>query len=850
MIFKTEEQEEELIIGEIETVESSIDVDKNLAFVLDTVSSKFYSDPIGSIVREITSNCFDAHVEVGSDEPVVIKLYYNLENEGYTIEFIDRGVGMNDQRFNKIYMSWFNSTKRDTNEQIGGWGLGSKSPFSYTNQFMITTIADGIKTTRILSKPQGELPKAETIYRQPSNEHNGTTIRIDIKNYADAIKFQIAIKEQLTYFDNVFIDASSTFSFDNDYRIYDCRYFKYRSGLSVSSYQQFSVREEGQTMHILLGNVKYPINWSIINMHPTTIPVGVKFNIGELAVTPNREAIEYREESIELIKDRVKKAKQEILKIFHEQNPVVTEFEEFLKVRDQVPRITFKPNPESSINDYLFVNGLGVQTKVCFLPLKNIERLPNDFLFEYRFETIENGLVKEKRRSYVHNDDIIKRRLIHTYYAKKGMTKYGNLFIRDGRVVVRQRLSFKEIRAALGYEISKSHNHRSEYKRTSNEVNAKRPKLGSAYAVYNFRKFVQSLVDSQVQEYPVVSEQWIKDFKKQLKEESNSTRRKQNELVIVYGTERGSGTEIPIHSLMKSRWVFYIDKDASYEDTQKFILYNQILKRVNEKRIFYNRGDKTFSAPVFAFHVFNKTNFKQVKHLDNLVHIKDFFKVEDLQPILNRVYLSTLWYTTIYQKTRLYIEGIKKVSPYYLKLYRKLERFIDDNRIYDMNDKLDILKDNIVVKNHKCTAQIRLVKKEFEAFLDKADVLAHIGSLPEEYIKVLVNHSLKITKLNYVKFGKSDQIQADRPKSDGNFTRWWRANHQENSGQSGTGQSSPVGEGSSSETNESEHLESRESIHSENTRVEEESGNSSSEGESNIEETEEGREEISEFDHF
>ena len=37
-------------------------------------------------------------------------------------------------------MNWFSSTKRNTDEFIGGWGLGSKSPLAYQDYFFIITI--------------------------------------------------------------------------------------------------------------------------------------------------------------------------------------------------------------------------------------------------------------------------------------------------------------------------------------------------------------------------------------------------------------------------------------------------------------------------------------------------------------------------------------------------------------------------------------------------------------------------------------------------------------------------------------------------------------------------------------
>jgi hypothetical protein len=779
MIFKTDIQEEELVIGEVETVESNIDISQNLAFVLDTVSSKFYSDPIGSIVREITSNCFDSHIEAGVDEPVVIKLYYNLESDGgYIIEFIDRGVGMNDQRFNKIYMNWFSSTKRDTNDQIGGWGLGSKSPFAYTNQFMITTIADGVKTSRLLSKLQGELPKAEVLYRQPSTEHNGTTIRIDIKNYTDANKFANAIKNQLRYFDNVFVD-SIAFKFENDYRIYDCRNFKYRSGMSEEHVQSYSIREEQQKMHILLGNVTYPINWEIINMHPYSIPVGVKFNIGELQVTPNREALEYRDESVALIKERVNLAIDEVRSIFSKQNPVVEDFNRYLQIRDEIPRITFKPNEDSSVKDYLFVNSLNnLQNKICFLPLKEIEILPREFFHEYRFEYIENGIAKEKRRRSVFNNDIVNNSGNY-HYAPYGITKYGNLFLRDGTIIVKRKDSWKDICELLDYKVWRSKSqHNSWYYQVSKKINANPPKLGSAIAVYKFRKFVENLIKERTNEYPTVTEEWIKEYRKRAKDNSAQTRRKQNQLVIVYNDE-GKAREKPIAALQKARFVFYAMKDDSYEDQNNVFKYQRLISNQN-KEFNFMIGDKKYDSKPFEFWIFNKTNLKLMKDVDNLVHIKDFFKVHDLQPILNRLYLAEVWKQNWKHQSYGMSQSIAKVSTYYAKQYEQIKYFIrkyQDSYTSGMNE---ILKENIVIKNHKCTVKVRMMKKELDQFLEKADVLLYIGGLPEKYQKVLINHSLKVTKLNKKYYGREISVQADRTESNSNTSGSGTSN-QENS---------------------------------------------------------------------
>ena len=103
-------------------IETTID-SSNMYLVMEIVSN-FYRNPIGSIVREITSNCFDAHKKAGNTEDaVVIKVGYDYENSNYFIEFIDKGTGLSEEQVENIYAIWFNSDKKETNDFIGGFGL-------------------------------------------------------------------------------------------------------------------------------------------------------------------------------------------------------------------------------------------------------------------------------------------------------------------------------------------------------------------------------------------------------------------------------------------------------------------------------------------------------------------------------------------------------------------------------------------------------------------------------------------------------------------------------------------------------------------------------------------------------
>jgi len=82
-----------------------------------------YSNPVGSIVREIASNCLDAHTDAGVDEPPVIRLSDSFSSSQAYVDFIDFGDGMSEDKIENIYGSLYESDKRDSNDKIGAFSF-------------------------------------------------------------------------------------------------------------------------------------------------------------------------------------------------------------------------------------------------------------------------------------------------------------------------------------------------------------------------------------------------------------------------------------------------------------------------------------------------------------------------------------------------------------------------------------------------------------------------------------------------------------------------------------------------------------------------------------------------------
>lgn len=341
------------IAGDFDSTTSSI---KDASFIIDLLTRGMYSNSIGSIVREITSNCFDSHTEAGVNEPVIIKK--GEDEEGVFISFNDYGVGLSPERIKTIFINYGESTKRTDNTLIGGFGLGSKSPLSYTDAFYIITNFDKVKYTYVFSKGVS-LPTLDLLTEEDTTERNGTEIKIHIKNANDEAKFRVELISQLAYFDNVYFIG---WNINNEYKVYEGKYFRYRS---ISQYSE--------TMHILLGKVAYPINWEAIDMKPLGIAVGVKFDIGELEVTPNRESLMYTEAVTKIVKERVTLAFDELIDMFKTQNIPYESFRQFHLNRETRACIAF---------------GDG-EIKEHFLYLNNIKDLEKGHKYKY-FAGIRN----------------------------------------------------------------------------------------------------------------------------------------------------------------------------------------------------------------------------------------------------------------------------------------------------------------------------------------------------------------------------------------------------------------------------------------------------------------------------
>lgn len=154
--------------------------DKHQAHIMVILRDTLYSDKILAVLREYSSNAWDAHREVGKDDtPIKVVIPTELDP---TLRIRDFGPGMSKATVYEVYANYGASTKRDTDRQVGMLGIGSKSGFAYGDSFMITSWHGGAKTLYSAVLDADAVGEIRELHSEPCGvDETGIEISIAVK---------------------------------------------------------------------------------------------------------------------------------------------------------------------------------------------------------------------------------------------------------------------------------------------------------------------------------------------------------------------------------------------------------------------------------------------------------------------------------------------------------------------------------------------------------------------------------------------------------------------------------------------------------------------------------------------
>ncbi len=117
------------------TADADMTVDQDAMAHIMSVLTKLYSDEYLAVIREYSTNARDAHIAADkADQPILVTLPTALNP---TLVITDNGVGLSRDELVNVYSKYGASTKRQTNQQVGSFGLGCKSAFTVAGQFTV-----------------------------------------------------------------------------------------------------------------------------------------------------------------------------------------------------------------------------------------------------------------------------------------------------------------------------------------------------------------------------------------------------------------------------------------------------------------------------------------------------------------------------------------------------------------------------------------------------------------------------------------------------------------------------------------------------------------------------------------
>ena len=388
------------------------------AKMFNILSNRLYSQKVMAVIRELSTNASDAHIEAGNPNPFHVHLP-NQANPVFRIR--DFGTGLSEQNMYVVFSEYGESTKTDSNKVNGCLGLGSKSPFCYVQSFNVNSYIDGTKLCYVCVIDESGFPDLNFLHKEASSEPNGLEISFPVKS----VDFEEFCKEAMRvyhYFDNkpIVTGGQSGYNFKNHaysqrdtvisgegWRV--CRFSQDSRGYPTA------YNKPKSNIVAVMSNVAYPVDANSIlgeNKEVSTNPsilawnkafgkdeidswrkfvhevlnrgdlyLEMDFPNGDIDFDPSRENLQYTKDVVSTVRYKTQQIYSEIQKSFNDKIKSAKCKVEALKALSDAASLSGGWNTDAVWTDS--------DNKAHKISLgKNIEyRIPNDkklYVFKYR----------------------------------------------------------------------------------------------------------------------------------------------------------------------------------------------------------------------------------------------------------------------------------------------------------------------------------------------------------------------------------------------------------------------------------------------------------------------------------
>lgn len=583
------------------------------------LSKRIYTDSILAIVRELMCNAWDSQVEADNTETPIIVHCPNILEPVFKV--IDRGVGMDLDTLKNVYSSYGKSTKRSNMNVTGGLGVGSKTPFAYTDSFTVYSVKDGMKHTMVNYKDNG-MPKIKEIFSTPTDEPNGVEINVPVKtDHFESFKSRILAMTAI-FHGNVDVKGIKQYDYNlsNIYQNSDLRTF-FKVDDSIVDQNLFFVDSNivssftSSNMLVLMGNVPYQVDLNKLNLESTLSNMirkdlsiwrkvtCLEMPVGSLDFSMSREHLEYSDRTIQVLTSKFKevyqKAKQIGSNLLTQCTDDYSRYQVGFKLHKQAPSIFEDPkhirkhlitlNASRRGLETLVHGGFGNDVTSRKISRDYLHCGLNDYMFiipdegRYHIHVImyENRNLKRKRLQKLHQSVST---LSVTPSSRRHASNSDNIIMMGDKRIGQQVVDIIKERVK-------------EY--------------GDNVAVH-----LHNLSDVEVEREP--QEKRSKGMGKRINSQGNTY------TVTIGDIENGLDKEDEYFVFINSE-----DREIDYSDSKlSRSLIDMLPKMMNDTTF-----SKTYTCPntatvkpaQFTFMVVNKTTRNLTSRYENMIHIDDFF---------------------------------------------------------------------------------------------------------------------------------------------------------------------------------------------------------------------------------
>ena len=292
--------------------------ESGMAHIMGVLRNQLYSDKVLAVVREYACNAVDANVEAGkADTPITVTLP-NRMNPYFKVR--DNGLGLTQEDVNDIYAFYGESTKRNSNDQIGMLGIGSKAAFAYGDNFVINSYVNGKKIMYNAYIDESQRGQISKLGEKDTSKPDGVEIVVPVRD-DDYQEFQTKAEGLFKWFKvRPEVKGCPEFNYEDQKDILF-------SGTGWR-WLQADNRWHSGSSHVIMGNIGYPIDQSGLNLtdedyqnynNLLSESLVLEMNIGDVEISASREKLQFTEYTRKNILAKLETVRDELVDKIQEE---------------------------------------------------------------------------------------------------------------------------------------------------------------------------------------------------------------------------------------------------------------------------------------------------------------------------------------------------------------------------------------------------------------------------------------------------------------------------------------------------------------------------------------------------